>query len=225
MESWYDQLLNRDDREAVLLEDYAPYAAELRQLTGRIVDIGGGAGVSARFLDPAVDLVVVEPAASWQTPEWVAFGEEFRGSGPVPQFVHAPGEALPFADGEFDAALSFWTLNHVADVGRCVDETARVLRPGGVAFLVIDDIEPSWFDLVREALPRVVARLRNGTYEARILKPLRDALREKWRGDWRIQPDHLRIEESRLLEMLAKHFRLERRQWVAGSLKYRLTRA
>lgn len=40
-------------------------------------------------------------------------------------------QALPFADGEFDAAVAAWMLYHVPDVDRGLAELARVLRPGG----------------------------------------------------------------------------------------------
>jgi len=40
-------------------------------------------------------------------------------------------QALPFADGEFDAAVANFVLYHVRDIHRALAELARVLRPGG----------------------------------------------------------------------------------------------
>ena len=40
-------------------------------------------------------------------------------------------QALPFADGEFDAAVAAWVLFHVREIDRALSELARVLRPGG----------------------------------------------------------------------------------------------
>jgi ubiquinone/menaquinone biosynthesis C-methylase UbiE len=40
-------------------------------------------------------------------------------------------QALPFADGEFDAVVANFMLYHVPDVQRGLAEVARVLRPGG----------------------------------------------------------------------------------------------
>jgi SAM-dependent methyltransferase len=40
-------------------------------------------------------------------------------------------QALPFADGSFDAAVAAWMLYHVPDLDRGVAELARVLRLGG----------------------------------------------------------------------------------------------
>ena len=44
--------------------------------------------------------------------------------------VHAPAEALPFADATFDAAVSLWTHTDVGDFRVAVREVARVLRAG-----------------------------------------------------------------------------------------------
>jgi SAM-dependent methyltransferase len=40
-------------------------------------------------------------------------------------------QRLPFADGEFDAAVAAWMLYHVADLEGGLAELSRVLRPGG----------------------------------------------------------------------------------------------
>ena len=57
-------------------------------------------------------------------------------------FRIAPIEALPFADGEFDAALSSFMLHHLPDdlKVRGLAEVRRVLKPGGRLLAV--DIAP-----------------------------------------------------------------------------------
>jgi SAM-dependent methyltransferase len=45
--------------------------------------------------------------------------------------VVADAEALPFADGVFDAVLAMDMLHHVARPGHALAEARRVLRPGG----------------------------------------------------------------------------------------------
>ncbi|MDI4632017.1 methyltransferase domain-containing protein [Pelomonas sp. V22] len=47
------------------------------------------------------------------------------------QFQVADAEALPFADGSFDAALSTFGVMFTPDHRRAADELARVVRPGG----------------------------------------------------------------------------------------------
>jgi ubiquinone/menaquinone biosynthesis C-methylase UbiE len=42
-----------------------------------------------------------------------------------------PAEELPYADGTFDAVLSFDLFEHIARIDRHVDEVQRVVKPGG----------------------------------------------------------------------------------------------
>jgi ubiquinone/menaquinone biosynthesis C-methylase UbiE len=42
-----------------------------------------------------------------------------------------PAEELPYADGTFDAVLSFDLFEHIARIDRHVGEVQRVLKPGG----------------------------------------------------------------------------------------------
>lgn len=53
--------------------------------------------------------------------------------------VLGTAEALPFADSEFDCVVSlFNTLNHVPAFPRAFGEIRRVLKPGGVAIIMLD---------------------------------------------------------------------------------------
>lgn len=51
------------------------------------------------------------------------------------QFEVGSATALPWADVSLDVCLVPELLEHVADWKRCLDEFARVLRPGGVLYL------------------------------------------------------------------------------------------
>jgi SAM-dependent methyltransferase len=67
--------------------------------------------------------------------------------------VHGSGDALPYADAEFDLATTFAVLHHVIDVDRVratLREMCRVVRPGG-AVLVWDHnpLNPYWPILMR----------------------------------------------------------------------------
>ena len=48
------------------------------------------------------------------------------------EFHRVSAEALPFADGTFDAAVSGLVLNFLSDTERSVSEMVRVVRPGGI---------------------------------------------------------------------------------------------
>lgn len=225
MESWYEELAASDLKQEHFLEEYAPHRLYLQSLAGAVVDIGGGAGIAARFLRPDVRYVVVDPSETWRSPQWLEFGKSFRGgAGPEPQFVAAPGEALPFPDRHFDVALSFWSLNHVSDPRQCIVETARVLKPGGTARLVLEDVSPSWPDLLADGARRVWARLVRTRCDVAIQRGLLDALALKIRGRWPLQDDHIRIADSDLRKWMCGRLTVRRRHWVNGYLTYDLAK-
>jgi SAM-dependent methyltransferase len=51
--------------------------------------------------------------------------------------LNGAGEALPFEGEKFDLVLSHEVLEHVADDRRCLEEIARVLKPGGRLVLFV----------------------------------------------------------------------------------------
>jgi len=56
------------------------------------------------------------------------------------RFVCCPATALPLADDAFDFVFSIYTLEHIADVEKTLEEVRRVVRPGGIVLL-----KPAWF--------------------------------------------------------------------------------
>ncbi|MGH2945679.1 MAG: class I SAM-dependent methyltransferase, partial [Solirubrobacteraceae bacterium] len=57
--------------------------------------------------------------------------EAARRRHPEIEFVRADVEALPFADGAFDAVVAAFVVNHLPEPERGAAEMARVVRPGG----------------------------------------------------------------------------------------------
>ncbi len=47
-------------------------------------------------------------------------------------YLVADAARIPAADASYDIVLLFDLLEHVPDVGRCVAEIARILKPGGL---------------------------------------------------------------------------------------------
>lgn len=54
-------------------------------------------------------------------------------------FVAATATAMPFADNTFDAAWSIWVLEHIPNPEAALMEMRRVLKPGGLLYLM-----PAW---------------------------------------------------------------------------------
>lgn len=106
----------------------APALADTAGVTSgmRVVDIGSGPGGLTRELVARVgasQVAAIDPA-----PQFVAACRERHPGADVRDGV---AEELPWADGEFDAALSSLVLGFMRDPDQGVREMARVTRPGG----------------------------------------------------------------------------------------------
>ena len=97
-------------------------------LAGRVVEVGAGNGNNfAHYPSTVREVVAVEPE-----PTLRALATEAARRSRVPVTVIAAlADDLPFADGDFDAAVVSLVLCSVPDQRRAVDELRRVLRPGG----------------------------------------------------------------------------------------------
>ncbi|HET8653734.1 MAG TPA: class I SAM-dependent methyltransferase [Gaiellaceae bacterium] len=93
----------------------------------RALDVGCGSGALVLALAAALgeeNVAGVDPSEP--------FVEAARAKVPGARIVVGSAEALPFADGEFDATLSQLVVNFLDDPEAGVREMARVTRPGGV---------------------------------------------------------------------------------------------
>ena len=125
----------------------------------RVLDVATGGGHTALAVAP----LVREVMATDITSEMLAAAERFiRGKGVENvTFREADATALPFADGEFDLVTCRIAPHHFPDCAQFVRETARVLRPGGVA-AVIDNIVPG--DLAAARHINAVEQLRDPSH-------------------------------------------------------------
>ncbi len=100
----------------------------------RVLDLGGGTGVLARVLlraRPDLRVVVVD-AAPGMLAQAPAGAER----------VVARAEALPFADGCFDAAVVGEALHHFRDLEAALAELARTSRDGALLWVYEFDPRP-----------------------------------------------------------------------------------
>ena len=135
----------------------------------RVLDLGCAGGFMAEAIhdrgarvtgiDPAEHAVAAARAHAAATGRGIAYDT-------------GVGEALPYADGTFDAVVSVDVLEHVSDPARVIHEVARVLAPGGLfLFDTINRTALAAFAVVTVA-ERVLRLLPRGTHDpALFLRP------------------------------------------------------
>ena len=141
-----DRELKAATRAAWALGDYHAFAKETVWELGEVLVEACGIGPGQRVLDVAAGTgntairaaeAGAEVIASDLTPENFEAGRrEAAGRGVQLEWVEGDAEALPFADGEFDAVTSsvgaLFAPNHQA----VADEMLRVCRPGGTIGMI-----------------------------------------------------------------------------------------
>jgi SAM-dependent methyltransferase len=169
----YDRHAGRYGRALALeLIDFAGVAAGQR-----VLDVGCGTGQLTKELAATVG---AESVAAVDVSEPVL--AVCRARVPTADVRVASAEALPFADGEFDAALAQLVVNLVDDPPGAVREMARVVRPGGVVAACFWDNEEmpllrSLWDAVRAVAPQALVGV-NETAQVGLADPR--LLRELW---------------------------------------------
>lgn len=93
----------------------------------RILDVGCGTGVLTRAALAAGENIRVTGVDPVET--FIAFAR--AAAGPRAEFQVGSVDALPFADGAFDAVLGLLVLQEFDDPDRAIAEMARVARPFG----------------------------------------------------------------------------------------------
>ena len=100
----------------------------LAGLSGRVLELGAGSGVSFAYYPSTVtELVAVEPEAHLR-----AMAQEAAADAPIAvRVVEGVADRLPAEDASMDACVVTAVLCSVPDPAAALRELARVIRPGG----------------------------------------------------------------------------------------------
>ena len=117
------------------LEPHIPRFARFASARGlRVLEIGVGMGADYEqwlrhgALATGVDLSQSSLARAQQRCELAGLRPDLR---------HADAEDLPFSDGTFDVVYSYGVMHHSPDPQQCIREAWRVLKPDGVARIML----------------------------------------------------------------------------------------
>jgi ubiquinone/menaquinone biosynthesis C-methylase UbiE len=102
--------------------------------SGDVLELGCGGGINMEFYDPArvTSFTGLDPS-----PELLAMSRAAaQARGMDADIRGGVGEAMPFADAQFDTVVTTFTLCSVADQAAVLAEIRRVLKPGGTALFL-----------------------------------------------------------------------------------------
>jgi SAM-dependent methyltransferase len=152
-----------DEVERYRYREYAPWMPRLMGFDqfrdARLLEIGCGMGTDLlQFARGGAHCVGVD-----LTPRSVEITRHrFRLYGASGAFMISDGEHLPFSDRSFDVVYSNGVLHHTPDTAGAIGEVHRVLRPGGVAKVMLYHRNSLnyWFEIV----------IRRGIFSAEFLR-------------------------------------------------------
>jgi SAM-dependent methyltransferase len=122
-----------------------PWAVGAEPLTGRVLEIGGGAGAMA---EAALDAYDIDLTVTDLDPRMVSAARERLGDRGTAEVADVT--ALPYDAGTYDTVTSYLMLHHVIHWPAAITEAARVLSPGGTfrGYDLTDTAAARWFHRV-----------------------------------------------------------------------------
>ncbi len=121
--------IDKSFKRARVLERYTPLSNK------KLLEIGSGFGnnLAVWIKSYNVDGYGTEPDGEGFGNSFSASHELFAANGIDPErIIGVKGETLPFADASFEIVYSSNVLEHTEDPRKVLEESVRVLRPGGV---------------------------------------------------------------------------------------------
>lgn len=111
----------------------------------RVLDVGCGQGTLINYL-PSFGAIMFGADMSLASLRRAAAGANELGYSDVVHVAAADAEILPFRRECFDAVLCFGVLHHTPDTQSGIEELWRVLKPGGLAIVMLyRSGNPKWW--------------------------------------------------------------------------------
>ncbi len=108
----------------------------------RVLDVASGFGQdSIALARRGARVIGAEPSLRMTAMARQIEAESRRSTGPVPLWVGAWADALPFADASFDAVFCKGAMDHLDDPEAAIREMARVVRSDGRVVLAIANFD------------------------------------------------------------------------------------
>jgi len=149
---------------------------------GDVLEIGVGTGANLPHYRAASSVRAIEPNPERAEKARVAAQEATAQLGIPVQVGVAPAESLPYADGAFDAVVSSLVFCSVVDPDRALAEIERVLRPGGVLWM-LEHVRPRT-PLLAQLATFVTPAWRRIAHNCHLDRPTLDTLRAAgWQVD------------------------------------------
>lgn len=151
-------------------------------LAGDVLEIGVGTGANLPHYRAAASVAAIEPDADRAGQAAAAAAQASHRLGIPVRVDVGPAEALPYADVSFDAVVSSLVFCSVADQAQALGEIGRVLRPGGLLWMV-EHVRPQTPVLARLAT-FLTPGWRRIAHNCHLDRPTVDLLRE---AGWQVE--------------------------------------
>jgi ubiquinone/menaquinone biosynthesis C-methylase UbiE len=133
--AWGMSRANFADIRTVKITDFPEYSnlEELKQallanLSGKVLEIGPGAGANFAYYPPTIDWIGIEPNPFMHS--YLQQEAQHQGLNSI-KLYQGTAEKLPVEDKSIDTVVSTYVLCSVVNLEDSLQEIQRVLKPGG----------------------------------------------------------------------------------------------